>query len=105
MERHYGGVGGSVKKGVKLVGRVCAQKRLTILGGAVADFWGGSPHLEAFCSNPASPLQSVMSFDSWRHRKVPFYVYFAIVASSTGCNSMSEGEENSGCYLFKTPIL
>ena len=56
------GEGGGVKKGVKLLRCVCAQKRLTILGVAEADLWGGSPHLEAFCSNLATPTAKCQEF-------------------------------------------
>ena len=43
------------------------------------------------------------SYVTWdcEGKKVPVYVDFAIVASSTGCNSMSEGEENLGVIYLK----
>lgn len=56
------GEGGGVKRGVKLVRCVCAQKRLTALGVAEADLWGGSLHLEAFCSNLATPTAKCPEF-------------------------------------------
>lgn len=40
---YYGWRGGWCEERVKLVRCVCAEERLTALGVAEADLWGGSP--------------------------------------------------------------
>lgn len=93
---YYGWRGAGVKEGSKLVRCVCAQKRLTALGVAEADLWGGSLHLEAFCSNLAALTAKCPEF-------VPAGTQVGMLPPGLGGNRMLE-EPSFGLENF-APVL